>query len=577
MEGVPHQLERGGTHGSRPLLSLASDERLTLEMRRGSQAAFEVAYRRYAAGMLALCRHILGSSDEAEEALQQSFAAAWSDLQRPDRPAPERLKPWLFTLARNRCLSILRSRRPSPVELEELPSTSGLAEQVARRADLRALLADLRDLPEEQRTALVLSEVSGMSHADIADVLGRKESGIKSLVFQARTTLGDWREAREAPCAEIRQQLSVMRGGALRRPVRRHLQACTSCQQFRAELQAQRRRLAIVLPVLPGFGLKRSVLAAIGLGGAGGGAAGGGAAVGAAAGGGAAVGAAAGVGAPALALFGSATVATMAVVGTLAGGGMMDIEEKRGRDRPPLLAQARDASAARERASQRNGSQPAGWRQRMPVRAQPPNLSDRASRPRSQPPGELPQSAAPAPTAGGAPATAEEPPPQEAPPTAPANTEASPPQEATAPTTAADRDAAEKIAKAEREAAEKIARADQEAAKKIAEADQEEARKIAAADQEEARKIAEADRKAAGKGPAEQRKAEEEKAKARQAAEEKRATARDEAAETRARALRDAEEKEAKALEELAKKRAEALAEAAKKNAAAAEMHEPEG
>src|SRR4051794_1663882 len=163
-------------------------------MRSGSEAAFEVTYQRHSRGLLALCRHLLGSQDEAEEALQQTFASAWSDLQRKDRPAPEMLKPWLYAVARHRCLSIIRSRRPRTTELEDVPSTSGLADEVERRADLRALLSDLDDLPEEQRAALLLSELGGLSHADIGDVLDCRESGVKSLVFQARTTLADWRD-----------------------------------------------------------------------------------------------------------------------------------------------------------------------------------------------------------------------------------------------------------------------------------------------------------------------------------------------------------------------------------------------
>jgi RNA polymerase sigma factor (sigma-70 family) len=295
-------------------------------MRRGNEAAFEVVYRRYARRMLALCHHILGSRDEAEEALQYSFAAAWADLQRPDRPPPVLLRPWLYAVARHRCLSMLRSRRPITVELDEAHSTSALADEVGQRADLRALLADLHDLPEEQRTALVLSELAGLPHTDIADVLGRQTSGVKSLIFQARTTLGDWREAREAPCAEIREQLSVLRGGALRRrALRRHLQGCASCRAFRAELQAQRRRLAIVLPVLPSLGLKEGVLAAVGLGTASG--------AGAAAGG-----AVVWLGVPALVPLGSAAVATMAVVGVLAEGTPTPETKTRGRGQPTALA-----------------------------------------------------------------------------------------------------------------------------------------------------------------------------------------------------------------------------------------------
>jgi RNA polymerase sigma factor (sigma-70 family) len=309
-----------GAHATRRLLSLASDERLTQEIRRGNEAAFEALYERHCRGLLAMCRHILGLRDEAEEAVQHAFAAAWSELQRGDRPTPELLKPWLYAIARHRSLSMLRARKPATLELNEVPSTAGLADVVGQRADLRALLADLRDLPEEQRTALVLSELRGLSHSDIADVLDRKEAGVKALVYQARTTLADWREAREAPCAEIREQLSVLRGGSLRRrSLRRHLQACTSCQAFRAEVQAQRRKLAILLPVAPALGLKGGVLGAAGAGAATGGT-------------GASGGAALAVGAATAGSFGSAPLATVAIVGVLAGVGSTTSEIARGSD-----------------------------------------------------------------------------------------------------------------------------------------------------------------------------------------------------------------------------------------------------
>src|SRR3954469_2951268 len=344
MAGTARPLHGGRDAGaSHRFLALASDERLTREMRRGSEAAFEVTYRRHSRHLLALCRHMLGSQDEAEEALQQTFSAAWSDLQRQDRPAPEMLRPWLYAVARHRCLSMLRSRRPSTVELEDVPSSTGLADEVGRRADLRALLSDLGDLPEEQKTALVLSELAGLSHADIADVLDRHESGVKALVYQARTTLGDWREARETPCEDIREQLSVLRGGALRRrALRRHLHACSSCRAFRAEIKAQRRGLALVLPVIPSLGLERGVLAAAGLkaaaGGAGGAIAGGGAA--------------AGIGTASVVSAGSATMATVAVVGVIAGSGAKAGDAAPPWREPPAPSRAPALSPAKDRASQ---------------------------------------------------------------------------------------------------------------------------------------------------------------------------------------------------------------------------------
>jgi RNA polymerase sigma factor (sigma-70 family) len=269
---------------------------------------------------------MLGDAGEAEDAVQHTFAAGWSDLQRNERPI--RLRPWLYTIARNRCLSVLRARRETPVEIDGAASTAGLAEEVGRRSDLRALLADLRDLPDEQRAALVLSELGDLSHADIAEILGRKEVDVKALVFRARATLADWREARETPCGDIREQLSVLSGGALRRrTLRRHLDQCAGCREFREQVKAQRRMMAVVLPVVPSVGFKSSVLAAAGLGG---GAAGSGAAAG-------------GLGAAALAPLTGATVAKIAVIGVIVGGAATAGERAVRSDeseRPPALAPA---------------------------------------------------------------------------------------------------------------------------------------------------------------------------------------------------------------------------------------------
>ena len=255
MRALELQAGRRRLRAPRQLLRVAGDDRLVDEIRAGNEAAFEVAFERHGGGVLSFCRHMLGSPEEAEEAVQHTFAAAWSDLQRNRRPI--RLKPWLYTIARNRCLSMLRAARETPAELEDTVSTRGLADEVAQRSELRALLADLHELPDEQRAALVLSGLGGFAHADIAEVLGRREGDVKSIVFRARSGLADRREGRETPCEEIREQLSVLRGGALRRrTLRYHLQHCPGCSEFREQVKAQRRMLALVLPVAPSVGLK---------------------------------------------------------------------------------------------------------------------------------------------------------------------------------------------------------------------------------------------------------------------------------------------------------------------------------
>ena len=286
--------------GSKRLLSLASDDRLVDQIRRGNEAAFEVAFERHGTGILAFCRHMLGSREEAEDAVQHTFAAAFKDLQGDDRRKIA-LKAWLYTIARNRCVSVLRGRREQAAELHEVP-TEGLSEQVEHRAELRELLADVRQLPEEQRAALLLAEAAGLSHAEIAAVLGCETGSVKGLVFRARTALIERRDARETPCVEIREQLATLRGGALRRnELRHHLRSCPGCSAYRDEVRRQRELLGAALPVVPSLGLKSSVLGAAGLTGS--------AAVGGASAGGLAL--------------GSAAVAKVAIVGVLAGGSVV--------------------------------------------------------------------------------------------------------------------------------------------------------------------------------------------------------------------------------------------------------------
>jgi RNA polymerase sigma factor (sigma-70 family) len=251
----------------RRLLAALSDERLVEQIRRGEPVAFEVLYDRYSTGVLGFCRHMLGSAADAEDALQHTFMSAHADIQRHGKRNLH-VKAWLYTIARNRCVSILRARREQPTEEVLEVSTDNLLHDIQHRDDIRALLGDIAKLPDDQREALVLAEVGDLSHSDISEVLGCEASKVKSLVFQARTALIDRRTARETPCAQIREQLATLRGGALRRsPLRHHLEACPGCTEYREQIKRQRAMLALALPVVPSAALKANVLGSLGLGG----------------------------------------------------------------------------------------------------------------------------------------------------------------------------------------------------------------------------------------------------------------------------------------------------------------------
>ena len=243
------------------LLRLAPDERLVDLLRGGSEAAFEVLYARHHRGVLAFCRHMLGSVEEAEDAVQQTFLAAFHDVAGSSKEIHWR--PWLYAIARNRCLSLLRARRERVADSPAEPSTEHLSHEVERRYDLRALLGDLAGLPHDQRAALVLAELGDVSHDEIGQVLGCPREKVKALVFQARSSLIASRAARETPCAEVREQLANLRGGALRRTtLRRHLRECRGCREFCDHVRAQRRALALILPVAPSVGLQVTVFGA---------------------------------------------------------------------------------------------------------------------------------------------------------------------------------------------------------------------------------------------------------------------------------------------------------------------------
>src|SRR4051812_6323551 len=309
------------------------DERLVALVRAGQPAAFEELYDRYTPGLLSYCRHLLGTLDEAEDAVQHTFLAAHRALLRDEREI--HLKAWLYAIARNRCLSMLRARRERvgfDEELEAVPSTAGLAVEVEQREDLRDLLADLQRLPEDQRSALVLSEIGAHTHDDIAEVLGVKRTKVKALVFQARESLAAARTARDTPCLEIREELATARGGALRRGnLRRHLDVCVGCRAFRDDVAHQRAAFSILLPVVPSLALKQAVLGGAAV------TAGGGAAL---AGGGAitAGGAAAGAGGKAAA---AKLLSVVVAAGGAGGGGYVAVHEtKSGHALPPAAAES---------------------------------------------------------------------------------------------------------------------------------------------------------------------------------------------------------------------------------------------
>ncbi len=253
--------------GPTPFLRLQSDERLVEMTRRGNQAAYEALVARYQSRLQSFCRHMLGSKEDAEDVLQEVFAAAFSAMMADDRPL--NVRPWLYRIARNRSLNHLRRQRAVGVDSMDVHFAEGgitTADKVQRREDLRLLVSDVQDLAETQRTALLLREIDALSYDQIAEAMETTVPAIKSLLVRARVSLAEAAEARALTCEEVRDELGEVAEGLRRMspPVRRHLKSCDRCSSFNGHLRANNKALAAIFPVAPLLLLKKLVLAHVG-------------------------------------------------------------------------------------------------------------------------------------------------------------------------------------------------------------------------------------------------------------------------------------------------------------------------
>ena len=219
-------------------------------IRRGHHGAFEALVQRYQPRLLAFCRHMLASREDAEDVLQEVFAAAFNAICADDRPINAR--PWLYRIARNRCLNHLR--RASPRARTRWTCSSATAEPprptpcTSARSSARSW-PTCGELPETQRTALLLREIDALSYDQIAEAMDTTVPSVKSLLVRARVSLAEAAEARLLTCDEVRLELGAVAEGINRTsaPLRRHLKTCERCRTFRVgaaqDLEGAGRRL----------------------------------------------------------------------------------------------------------------------------------------------------------------------------------------------------------------------------------------------------------------------------------------------------------------------------------------------
>ncbi|MEU3460364.1 RNA polymerase sigma factor [Streptomyces sp. NPDC006733] len=173
-------------------MSAQEEEFLVIRASEGDDGAFEILVRRHTTQLLHLARGMLGSDAEAEDAVQDAFVSAWRRL--PEFRRTAAFSTWMYRIVTNRCLNVLRSRRPTQ-PLDSVPEPAAAehvaspARAVESAATAQALAGALAGLTPEQRACWVLRELHGLSYDDIATAVGIGEPAVRGRIFRARRYL----------------------------------------------------------------------------------------------------------------------------------------------------------------------------------------------------------------------------------------------------------------------------------------------------------------------------------------------------------------------------------------------------
>jgi RNA polymerase sigma factor (sigma-70 family) len=231
-----------------PVWRVLGDEQLARAAGGGNDHAFAALYARYRPVLRAYCASILLDQTDADDAVQATMIKAMRALPARNEKLP--LRPWLYRIAHNESVDLLRRRRShAPEDALDTVFVPGPEVDLARRERLAELVADLRSLPERQGAALIMRELSGLTYEEIAQSLQVTPGGARQAVFEARSALHDFERGRDVACATIQRSLSDGDRRRWRtRSVRAHLRACQDCRSFEHAITRRGEDLALLPP-----------------------------------------------------------------------------------------------------------------------------------------------------------------------------------------------------------------------------------------------------------------------------------------------------------------------------------------
>jgi RNA polymerase sigma-70 factor, ECF subfamily len=190
---TPAATRAGPADDGQPGTGTLDDATMVARARDGDVHAFEVLVRRYQRPIYRLAFRMLSDTGEAEDVTQETFVTAWRRL--PEVRADAAFRGWLYRTAANRCLNILRARRPTaPLQEDAMLSANPAAGPEASAEShqrLAALRVALDRLTAEQRACWLLRETEGLSYAEIAEILHTSPQAVRGRLARARAELGE--------------------------------------------------------------------------------------------------------------------------------------------------------------------------------------------------------------------------------------------------------------------------------------------------------------------------------------------------------------------------------------------------
>jgi RNA polymerase sigma factor (sigma-70 family) len=170
-----------------PALRFQHDGRLVSLVRDGYESAFEEIFRRYGPALRNYAASIV-TAQRADDVTQEAFTKAYLALRGTEKEI--QLRPWLYRIVRNTALTSIRDEPKGRLELDDAYSAGVGPEELAeQREEIKRLMAGLQELPEPQRAAIVMRELEGLSHEQIAASLGLSGGAVRQSIYRARRAL----------------------------------------------------------------------------------------------------------------------------------------------------------------------------------------------------------------------------------------------------------------------------------------------------------------------------------------------------------------------------------------------------